>query len=79
MLFVVFPLLLLIIFVFNFCPFDYYVSWYVSLWVYPAWDSLRFLDLGGYFPSHVREVFDYNLFKYFLGSFLSLFSLLGPL
>ena len=33
--------------------------------------TLRFLDLGGYFHSHVREVFDYNLFKYFLWSFLS--------
>ena len=59
---------------FNFCRFDYYVSWHVSLWVYPVWDSLRFLDLSGYFLSHVREVFDYNLFKYFLRSFLSLFS-----
>ena len=50
----------------------------VSPWVYPAWDSLNFLDLGGYFFSHVREVFDYNLFKYFLGSFLSLFSFWDP-
>ena len=58
-------------FVFNCCQFDYCVSRCVSPWVYPAWDSLRFLDLGGYFLSHVREVFDYNLFKYFLGSFLS--------
>ena len=40
--------------------------------------TLHFLDLGGYFLSHVREVFDYNLFKYFLGSFLSLL-LPGPL
>ena len=54
------------------------VSWCVSPWVYPAGDSLCFLDLDGYFLSHVREVFDYNLFKYFLGSFLSLL-LLGPL
>ena len=29
-------------------------------------------SLGGYFLSHVREVFKCNLFKYFLGSFLSL-------
>ena len=70
-LFVIFPLLLSIIFVFNFCQVDYYVSRRVSPWVYPAWDSLCFLHLGGYFLSHVREVFDYNLFKYFLGSFLS--------
>ena len=72
--FVVFPLLLSIILVFNFCQFHYYVSRCVSPWVYLAWDSLHFLDLGGYFFSHVREVFDYNLFKNFLGSFLSLSS-----
>ena len=78
MLFVVFPLLLSILFFFNFCQFDYYVSQRVSPWVFTVWDSLRFLDLGGYFLSHVREVFDYNLFKYFLGSFLSLFSFWDP-
>ena len=32
----------------------YYVSWHVSPWVYPVWDLLHFLDLGGYFLSHVR-------------------------
>ena len=47
--------------IFNFCRFDYYVSRCVSPWVDPVWDSLRLLDLGGYFLSHVREVFDYNL------------------
>ena len=78
MLFVIFPLLLLIIFVFNFHQFDYYVSWCVSPWVDPAWNSLCFLDLGSYFLSHVREVFDYNLFKYRLRSFLSLFSFSDP-
>ena len=40
--------------------------------------TLHFLDLGGYFLSHVREVFHYNLFKYFLGSFISLFSFWDP-
>ena len=44
-----------------------------SLWVYPVWESLCFLDLMDYFFSHVREVFDYNLFKYFLRHFLFLF------
>ena len=80
MLFVVFPLLLSVIFLclYNFCQFDYYVSRRVSPWVYPVWDSLCFLDLAGYFLSHVREVFDYNLFKYFLRSFLSLFSFWNP-
>ena len=79
MLFVVFPLSLLIIFfAFNFCQFDYYVSRRVSPWVYPAWDSLCFLDLGGYFLSYVREVFDYNLQIFSLVLSLSLL-LLGPL
>jgi len=58
------------IFVFNFCQFDYYVSWYVPPWVYPAWDSLCLLDLVDYFFSHFREVFSYYLLKYFLRSFL---------
>ena len=57
---------------------DYCVSRCVSPWVYRAWDSLHFLDLGAYFLSHVREVFDYNLFKYFLVSFLSLFFFWDP-
>ena len=46
------------------------MSQHVSPWVYPVWNSLSFLDLGGYFLSHVREIFVYNLFKYFLRSFL---------
>ena len=33
----------------------------------------NFLDLVDYFHSHVREVFDYNLFKYFLRPFLFFF------
>ena len=79
MLFVVFPLLLSIVFLcLNFYQFDYCVSRHVSPWVYPVWNSLHFLELGGYFLSHVREVFNYNLFKYFLGSFLSLFSFWDP-
>ena len=57
--------------VFNFCQFDYYVSQCALPWVYPAWDSLCFLDLVDYFLSHVWEVFSYYLFKYFLRSFLS--------
>ena len=36
--------------------------------------TLCFLDLGDCFLSHVREVFSYYLLKYFLRSFLSLFS-----
>ena len=63
---------------FNFSQFDYYVSQCVPPWVYPAWDSLYFLDLADDSCSHVREVFSYYLFKYFLRSFLSLLPL-GPL
>ena len=36
--------------------------------------TMHFLDLVDYFLSHVREVFSYYFFKYFLDSFLSLFS-----
>ena len=46
---------------------------HVSPWVYPVWDSMGFLDLGGYFLPHFREVFNYYLFKYFLMPFLFVF------
>ena len=49
------------------------MSWCISLGVYPVWDSLGFMDLGGYFFSNIREVFDYNLLKYFLIKFHFLF------
>ena len=49
------------------------MSWGVSPWVYPVWDSLGFLDLGGYFFSHFREVFNYYFLKYFLMAFLFVF------
>ena len=49
------------------------MSWCVSPWIYPVWDSLCFLDLIDYFLSHIREVFNYNLFKYSLRHFLFLF------
>ena len=47
------------------------MSWHVSPWIYPVWDSLCFLDLIDYFFSYIREVFNYNLFKYFLSPFFS--------
>ena len=47
------------------------MSWGVSPWVYPIWNSLCFLDLGDYFLPHFREVFNYYLLKYFLMAFLS--------
>ena len=45
------------------------MSWGVSPWVYPDWDSLGFLDLSGYFLPHFRKVFKYYLLKYFLMPF----------
>ena len=50
----------------------------VSPWVYPSWDSLCFLDLVDCFLSYVWEVFSYYLCKYFLRSFLLLFSFWDP-
>ena len=41
------------------------MSWCVSPWVYPAWDSLCLLDLIDYFLFHAGEIFNYNLFKSF--------------
>ena len=49
------------------------MSWSVSPWVYPVWDSLGFLDFGGYFLLHFREFFNYYLLKYFLMVFLFVF------
>ena len=49
------------------------MSWGVSPWVYPIWNSLGFLDLGDYFLPHFREVFNYYLLKYFLMVFLFVF------
>ena len=79
MLFIVFPLSLLIFYLsLIFVSLIYCVSWVVFPWVSFAWDSLCFLDLLDYFLSHIREFFNYYLFKYFLRSFLSLL-LLGHL
>ena len=66
---------------FNFCPFDYYVSQCVPPWVYPMKEvSLCFPDLVDYFLSYrkVRKVFSSYLLKYFLSSFFSLFSFWDP-
>ena len=41
------------------------MSWHVSPWVYPVWDSLFLLDLMDYFLFNVEEIFNYNLFKIF--------------
>ena len=74
---VAFNILCLLFYVFNFCQFDYCVSWCVPPWVYPAWDTLCFLDFADFFLSHVGEVFSFCLFKYFLRCLLS--SPLAPL
>ena len=75
MLFVVFPLLLL---VFVLCVCLIFanlinVSWSILSWVYPVWDSLGFLYLGDDFLPHLRQVFHYYLLKYFLMAFLFVF------
>ena len=49
------------------------MSWVFSTWVYPVWDCLSFLELGGYFFPRCRDVFDYYLLKYFLMPFLFVF------
>ena len=38
------------------------MPWGVLLWVYPVWDPLGFLELGGYFLPHFKEVFNDYLF-----------------
>ena len=49
------------------------MSWGVSPWVFPVWNSLGFLDLGSYSLPHFRVVFNYDLLKYFLMAFLFVF------
>ena len=50
----------------------------VSPGVYFVWNSLCFLYLSEYFLSHIWEIFSYNLFKYFLCPFFSLFPFRNP-
>ena len=40
---------------------------------FTLYGTLHFLNLGGYFLSHVGEVFDYNLCEHFVNLFLFLF------
>ena len=49
------------------------MSWDVLPWVYPVWDPLSFLDLGGYFLPYFMEVLNYYLLMYFLMPFLFVF------
>ena len=74
MLFVVFPLLLLkncslcLIFVnlINMCLGVFHLG-------FTLFGTLGFLDLGGYFLLHFREVFNYYLLKYVFMAFLFVF------
>ena len=76
MLFVVFPLLVLTFYLcLNFCQFDYYVSWCIPPWVYPAWDSV-FPGLG-LFPFPCLGSFQLLSLQIF-SQVLSLFSFWGP-
>ena len=59
--------------------FDSLINMYLAPCIYPVWDSLHFLDLFNYFLSHVKEVFNYNLFKYFLRPFLFLYFSVTPI
>ena len=68
----------ILFFALNFYQFDYCVSLCVPPWVYSAWDSLCFLDwVTISFPTLGKFSANY-LFKYFLRSFLSLFSFWDP-
>ena len=49
------------------------MSWGVSPWVYPVWDSLGFLDFGDYFLPHFREFFNFYLLNYVLMVFIFVF------
>ena len=49
------------------------MSWCISPWVYPVWDSLCLLDLIDCFLFHVGKNFNYNLFRNFIILFLFLF------
>ena len=50
----------------------------VFLLGFSLYETLHFLDLINYFLSHTRDVFNYNLFKYFLSPFLFLLFFLDP-
>ena len=49
------------------------MSWGVSPWVHPVWDSLGFFYLYDYFLPHFKEVFNHYLLEYFPIAFLFVF------
>ena len=65
-------------FILNFCHYNYKVSWCEPLWADLVYDSLCFLDLDAYFPSWVRKIVSYYVFRKATCPFLSLL-LLGTL
>ena len=80
MLFVAFPLLLLIFFSLSFISVNLItVCLGKFLLGFVLYGTLRFLDLGDCFLSQVREVFSYYAFKYVFCPFLSLSRSLLPL
>ena len=76
-----FSLLLLI---FSLCVFvSFFFFFNVCLgvflfWIYHVWDSLCFLNVDGYLFSHVRNIYGYWVFKYFLTFFISLVAFWYP-
>ena len=56
------------------------ITMYLSVFLlrFILYGTLHFLDLGKCFLSHIREIFCYFLFKYFLRPLLSLFSFWDP-
>ena len=50
------------------------MAWAVLPGVYPVWDSLGFLDLGGYFLPHFRGFFNCYLLTYFSWPFFLTYS-----
>ena len=54
------------------------MSWHISPWFYPVWDSLWLLNLTDYFLFHVGEIFKYNLLKKFIIPFVFLFLFWDP-
>lgn len=69
-----FSLATFILIIFNFCCFNYYISWCGSLWGNFLWDSL---NLNIRFLLQVQEFFCLNFIKYILTHF-SLYFFLDP-
>lgn len=62
---------------FNYCPFNYNVSWCSPLWVDPVWNSVL-PELACLFSFQVRKAFSCYVFKYIWGPFISFSSFWDP-